>query len=169
MKNSSLTITIIVMAVLALIAFVFAYTKGKHIEGLVSAKTITLQVLPILILAFILAGMLQAVIPAELVSKWIGAESGFKGILIGSFVGGFLPGGPYVTLPVVVGLGKIGASIPVLVAMMTGWSLIAIGRLPMEIGIIGPKLALIRLASTFFFAPIAGFMAKILMKIFKIS
>jgi hypothetical protein len=46
-----------------------------------------------------------------------------------------------------------------MVAFMTGWSLLAVSRLPMEIGIIGWKFTLIRLASTFFFPPIAGMIA----------
>jgi uncharacterized membrane protein YraQ (UPF0718 family) len=169
MKNTSFLWTTIVMATLSLIAFYFAYQKGKHLEGLGIAKTLFVQLLPLLIFAFILAGMVQVLIPAELVSKWIGAESGFKGIVIGSIAGGLLPGGPYVTLPIVLGMYKVGTSIPVLVAMITGWSLIAVARLPMEIGILGPKLTLIRLASVIIFAPLAGLMAMLIMKIIKIS
>ena len=161
--------TTIIMAVLSLIAFVVAYNKGQHVKGLIVAKDLTIQVLPLLIFAFILAGMIQVLIPPELISKWIGQQSGFKGIIIGSIAGGLLPGGPYVTLPIVVGLAKVGASIPVLVAMITGWSLIAVGRLPMEIGILGPKLTFIRLASVIIFAPLSGLMAKLIMKLFKIG
>jgi len=169
MKNNSLMITILIMAVLCVIAFLVAYSKGKQIEGLVIAKNITFQVLPLLVLAFILAGLLQVIIPQDLIANWVGKESGLKGIILGSIAGAFLPGGPYVTLPVVVGLSKIGASIPVLVAMISGWSLIAVMRLPMEIGILGPKLTLIRLAAAFIFAPIIGLTAKLIMKIFNIS
>ena len=169
MKNTSIIIVTIIMAIFSLIAFYFAYQKGKHMEGLVITKNLLFQILPLLIFAFILAGMVQVLIPAELISKWIGAESGFKGILIGSIAGGLLPGGPYVTLPIVVGMYKVGTGIPVLVAMITGWSLIAVARLPMEIGILGPKLTFIRLASVFLLAPIAGLMAMLIMKIFKIS
>lgn len=46
------------MAVLVAGTGMFAYSKGKHMEGLVAAKNITLQVLPVLILAFILAGLM---------------------------------------------------------------------------------------------------------------
>lgn len=169
MKNTSFLSTTIVMAVLSLVAFYFAYQKGKHLEGLGVAKTLLIQILPLLIFAFILAGMVQVLIPAELINKWVGSESGFKGILIGSLAGGLLPGGPYVTLPVVLGMYKVGTSIPVLVAMITGWSLIAVARLPMEIGILGPKLTLIRLASVIIFAPLAGLIAMLIMKIFKLS
>jgi len=48
-----------------------------------------------------------------------------------------------------------------LVAFLTAWSLWAVARLPMEIGILGWKFTLIRLACTFFFPPIAGFIAQL--------
>lgn len=167
MRTSSMLITTIIMAILSIIAFYFAYRSGKHIEGLVISKNLLLQVTPLLVFAFILAGMAQVLIPAELIAKWIGEESGFKGIVIGSIVGGFLPGGPYVTLPIVVGLAKIGASVPVLVATITGWSLIGVARLPMEFGILGPRLTLIRLASTFMLAPLAGLISLLIVKLLK--
>lgn len=169
MKNSSIFITTLVIAILSLIAFYFAYRKGEHLRGLVIAKNLIFQILPLLIFAFILAGFLQVLIPSDLIARWIGKESGLKGIFIGAIVGGLLPGGPYVTLPIVAGLVKIGASIPVLVALLTGWSLIAVMRLPLEIGILGPKLTLIRLASVIFLAPLAGLIARLIIKVLKVT
>ncbi len=169
MKNFTIiTSTTIIMALLAIMTFLIAYSKGRHLEGLAIAKNMVWQILPLILLAFVVAGMLQVIIPAEQVSKFIGENSGFKGIIAGTIIGAFLPGGPYVTLPVMVGFAKLGATIPVLVAMITGWSLIAVMRLPMEFGILGPRLTLIRLASTFLLAPIAGLAAQFLMKIFKL-
>jgi len=55
-----------------------------------------------------------------------------------------------------------GASVGVMVAYLTGWSLIAASRLPMEVGILGWKLTLIRLACTIIFAPLAGLIANAL-------
>jgi len=49
-----------------------------------------------------------------------------------------------------------------IVTYLTGWSLWAIGRIPMELGILGWKLTLIRLACTFFFPPIAGLIAQVI-------
>jgi len=60
------------------------------------------------------------------------------------------------------GLLRSGAGIGTMVAFLTGWSLWAVSRLPMEVGILGWKLTLIRLASTFFFPPIAGWIAQTL-------
>lgn len=104
--------------------------------------------------------MIQILLPRELLSKWIGAESGMRGILIGTVAGGLTPGGPYVSLPIVAGLLRSGASIGTMVAFLTAWSLWAVGRLPMEVGILGWKFTLIRITSTFFFPPIAGFIAQ---------
>ena len=76
--------------------------------------------------------------------------------------GGLAPGGPYVSLPIVAALLKAGAGTGTMVAFLTGWSLWAVARLPMEVGILGWKFTLVRVASTFFFPPIAGWIAMVL-------
>ena len=153
----------IVMGVLALILLLIGYYKGQgqHISGMGQALNMTVEILPLLAFAFIIAGMIQVLLPQELLSKWVGVESGMRGILIGTVAGGLSPGGPYVSLPIVAGLLRSGASVGTMVAFLTGWSLWAIARLPMEVGIIGWEFTLIRIGSTFFFPPIAGLIAQI--------
>lgn len=152
----------IIMGGLAIVLLFIGYHKGQgqHISGLKSALNMTVQILPLLVFAFIVAGMVQILLPRELLSKWVGAESGIKGILIGAVAGGLSPGGPYVNLPIVAGLLRSGASVGTMVAFLTGWSLWAVGRLPMEVGILGWKFTLIRIVSTFLFPPIAGLLAQ---------
>ena len=151
----------IIMGVIAVALLYIAYQRGggEHVVGLKSAGNLLVQILPLLIFAFIVAGMIRVLIPQELIAKWVGAESGFRGILIGSVLGGIMPGGPYVSMPIIAGLLRTGAGIGTMVALITSWSLIAIARLPMEIGILGWKFSLIRLACVFFFPPIAGLIA----------
>ncbi len=151
----------IVMGVLAVIFIVLAYFKGgnAHITGLRAGGQMLLQIAPLLIFAFIIAGIIPQLIPQGMISRWVGTESGWKGILIGTAVGGMLPGGPYVSLPMAAGLLQLGAGVGTMVALLTGWSLLAFSRLPMEIGIMGWKFTAIRLACSFFFPPIAGFLA----------
>jgi uncharacterized membrane protein YraQ (UPF0718 family) len=160
----------IIMGFLAVILILIGYNKGggEHIIGLKSAYEMVIQILPLLLFAFIVAGMVQVLLPKEILSKWIGAESGIRGILIGSIAGGLSPGGPYVSLPIVAGLLKSGASIGTMVAFLTGWSIWAIGRLPMEVGILGWKFTFIRLISTIIFPPIAGLIAHFLFSNIKI-
>ncbi|MFC1847460.1 permease [Chloroflexota bacterium] len=151
----------IIMGVLAIILTFISYSKGggEYILGLKSAGNLLLQVVPLLIFAFIVAGMIQNIVPTEMISRWVGAESGFRGILIGTVLGAITPGGPFVTMPIAAGLLRTGASIGTMVAFLTSWSLIAVARLPMEVGLLGWQFTLIRLACTFFFPPLAGLIA----------
>ena len=151
----------IVMGLLAIILVFLAYQKGggEHILGLKAAGNLLIQIVPLLICAFVVAGMIQVLIPQEMISKWVGAESGFRGILIGTLLGSLTPGGPFISLPIAVGFLRAGASIGTMVAFITSWSLLAVNRLPMEVGIMGWQFTLIRLASVFLFPPIAGLIA----------
>jgi len=162
--RSKMLVPTIIMGVLAVTLLLIGYFKGEggHIIGLKSGLKLLVEILPLLILAFIVAGMVPVLLPKELLSKWVGAESGLRGIFIGTIAGGFAPGGPYVSLPIAAGLLHSGAGIGTMVAFLTGWSLWAVSRIPMEVGILGWKVALIRLACTFFFPPLAGLIAQAL-------
>lgn len=152
----------IVMGVLAVALLIIGYQRGngQNITGLRSAMGMLIGIMPLLIFAFIVAGMVQTLLPGELLAKWIGTESGMRGIILGTIAGGFSPGGPYVNLPLAAAFLRSGASVGTMVAFLTGWSLWAVSRLPMEIGILGWRFTLIRLACTFFFPPVAGFIAE---------
>lgn len=154
----------IIMGTLAVILFSIGYYRGEgqHISGIKSAVNLVAGILPLLIFALVVAGMTQVLIPKETVAKWIGAQSGMRGIFLGTIAGALAPGGPYVNMPVVAALLHAGAGIGTAVAFLTAWSLLAVNRLPLEVGLLGWKFALLRLASVFFFPPIAGLIAHIL-------
>lgn len=157
-------VSTLIMAVLALLLLAFGYIKGggQHITGLQAAWKMMLDILPLLIFAMIVASMVPILLPKELIAKWVGGESGFRGILVGSVAGAFTPGGPFVSFPIAASLLRSGASIGAMVAFITGWLIYSLSRLPLEVGILGWKFTLIRIASTFFFPPIAGLIAKAL-------
>lgn len=159
----------IMMAVMAAVLVYIAHRngRGQEVEGLKLAFSMILNIIPLLVLVFIVAGMAQTLMPHERVVTLVGNESGFKGILIGALAGGFMPGGPYVTMPLVAGFLGSGASVGTMVSFMTAWSLWAVQRLPMEMGILGWKFTVARLASTFVFPPIAGLIAQSLFSDFK--
>ncbi len=163
-RDSKMFIPTIIMGVLAMALLFIGYHKGQgeHIIGVKMALNMVVQILPLLVFAFIVAGMVQVLLPRELLARWVGVESGMRGILIGTVAGGLSPGGPYVNLPIAAGLIRSGASVGTMVAFLTGWSLWAVSRLPMEVGILGWKFTAIRIASTFFFPPIAGLLAQAL-------
>ncbi len=154
----------LIMAVLAVVLLYVGYSRGEgqHLLGLQSGGRMLVQIVPLLMFAFIVAGMIQVLIPHEAIAKWVGGESGWRGIMIGSFAGALTPGGPYVSMPLVAGLARGGAGTATLVAYLTGWSVWAVARLPMEIGIIGPRFTLIRLCSSLVLPPLAGWIAMVL-------
>lgn len=164
--DPAMLIATAVMAALAVLFLAIAYTRGQslHILGLKAGGQMTLQVLPLLVCAFILAGTVQVLVPSEVIARWVGTESGLRGILVGTLAGAVTPGGPYVTFPVVAALYRAGAGIGTTVAFVTAWSLWAFARLPTEVALLGVRFALIRFACTFFFAPIAGLLAHYLFK-----
>jgi uncharacterized membrane protein YraQ (UPF0718 family) len=163
-RKNSMLIPTLIMGTLAVVLLFIGYSRGQnqHVTGLHLTLKMLIEILPLLVFAFIVAGMVQVLLPRELIARWVGAESGLRGILIGTVAGGLTPGGPFVSLPIVAGLLRAGASVGTVVAFLTGWSLLAVSRLPMEVGIIGWKLTLIRIVSTFFFPPIAGLIAQLL-------
>ena len=157
----------IIMGSIAIVLLYIGYQRGgaEHIAGLKITGTLLIEITPLLVFAFIIAGMVQVLIPQELISKWVGPESGLKGVLIGTVCGSFTPSGPFVSMPIGAGLLQSGASIGTVVAFMTAWSLLGISRMPLELGIMGWQFTLIRVASGVILFPIvAGLLANLFFK-----
>ena len=156
----SLAIWLVTLA-LGLIAF---SRPGKlHLQGLKIALGYVYVMGPRLIAAVLVSGFFSAIVPTELVAGSIGKESGMKGVLIASLVGGFTPGGPIICFPIVVILYKAGAGIPPLIAFITAWSVFAFHRIVMyEIPVMGVRFAVLRLLSSLVLPPLAGILAAII-------
>ena len=154
----------IILGVLAAVLLFIGYYRGEgqHVEGVKSGFNMLVEIVPLLIFAFIVAGMVQVLLSQEMVARWVGTESGIRGILVGSVAGGLTPGGPFVSLPLAAGLLRSGASAGTMVAYLTAWSLCAVNRLPMEVGILGWRFTLIRLVSTLILPIIGGLIAQAL-------
>ncbi len=169
-KGNTMLVPTIIMAVLACSLFIAAVAKGggQHIVGLKAALRMTVELLPMLVLAFIVAGMMQTLVPQQHISQWIGAESGLRGILLGTLVGAITPGGPFVSMPLAAGFLKAGAGMGTMVAFMTSWSLLSVHRIPIELSVLGWRFLLVRMASTALFAPLAGIFANAIVKALKI-
>lgn len=163
---SRMLVPTLVMAALAvgLIGLGVHRGQGEHVSGLKAGGMMMLQVLPMLLLAFVVAGMAQALVPGDRIASWIGTESGFRGIWIGTLAGVLTPGGPYVSLPVAAGLMRAGAGAGTLVAFLGAWSLMSVARLPMEVGLMGWRFTGIRVACTVFVPPLAGWLAHVLFR-----
>jgi uncharacterized membrane protein YraQ (UPF0718 family) len=154
--------TTLILAIAAVVLLVVAFLRERHlpVAGLQAAGRTLWRNLAILLLGFVIAGLAQVLIPKELVSRWLGSDTGWKGILIGCVVGGLVPGAPYATFPLVAVLYQRGAGLGAVVGFVTAWSLWSVSRLPVEIALIDTKPALIRYAVTFVVPPLAGLLAE---------
>lgn len=153
----------LIFAVVAGVLSLLAFRKSPEIfsQGWKTGLGMLLKIFPLLLLAFGIAGLVQTLVPKEMIAKWLGKESGWKGIWLGCLVGAITPGGPYTSFPIVAALYKAGAGLGTLVSYVTAWSLWAVARLPIESALISPKFMIFRLLSSLFFPPLAGGIAHI--------
>ncbi len=114
-------------------------------------------------LALLAAGFVAVLIPQDVIGSLIGGASGFLGIATSSFLGSFLPGGPFVTFPFVIALMNYGAGEPQMVAFIAAWSVIAIHRvIAWEVPLMGVRFWFIRFASSAILPPLAGVLSALL-------
>ena len=155
--------TTLVLAAVAVILLAIAFWRGRDLPmaGLQAAWRSLWRNLPLLLLGFVVAGLAQVLIPKEWITRWLGAQAGVRGVLMGCVVGGLVPGSPYATFPLVAALYRAGASLGAVVGFVSAWALWSVSRLPVEIALIDTKPALVRYAVTFVVPPLAGLLAEV--------
>ena len=110
-----------------------------------------------LALGMLLAGMTQVILPQEVISLWLGDESGFTGILIGAAVGMLVPGGPYVVIPLAASIFLAGAGVGPVAALITAWNTIPFTRTVMwELPFLGGAFTTSRMLVNLPFPIVAG-------------
>lgn len=156
--------TTLILAAVAAILLAIAFWRGGDLPraGLLAAGRTLWRNLPLLLVSFVTAGLVQVLIPKDLITRWLGSEAGVKGVLIGCMVGGLVPGAPYAVFPLVSALYQAGAGLGAVVGFVSAWSLWSASRLPVEMALIGPRPALVRYGITFVVPPIAGLLANFL-------
>ncbi len=154
---------VMLAAALILLAGVYYKSPESANKGLKATVALILEITPRMIAAFTIAGLIQVIVPQDVIVRWMGQGSGMKGILIGMAFGSVTPGGPMTHFPVIASLYKVGVGIGPLVAYLTAWSLMGLQRLIMwELPFLGPQVVLIRVAVSFFFPFVAGWLSELL-------
>ncbi len=131
-------------------------------DGLRTGLLILLQTIPLLVAAFVVAGLIQVMVTTELVERWLGRSAGWRGILLACLGGALMPGGPYVYYPIAAVLLHNGAGVGVLVAFVTAKNLWSVSRLPLEFALLGPQLTVWRFLATLLLPPLLGLLAEAL-------
>jgi len=164
------TSTIVMMAAAVITLIVVRWQSPEAAgKGLGAAGALILEITPRMLAAFTIAGLIQAVVPQDVIVRWMGHGSGARGLLIGMTLGSVTPGGPMTHFPVVASLFKVGVGIGPLVAYLTAWSLFGLQRIIMwEIPFLGPKVVAIRVAVSLFFPLLAGWLCELVWEKFHI-
>ena len=87
------------------------------------------RLLPRIMLGVVGSGYIAALLPQEVVGRWLGADSGFTGLCIAVFGGAFTPGGPVIGFSIGAAALKGGAGTPQVIAYTIAWALFAMQRL----------------------------------------
>ncbi len=74
-------------------------SPASLIVGLRGGGTFLLQSVPLLLAAFVIAGLVPVLVPREFIARWVGAESGFRGVVVGSLAGAATPLAPMYRIP----------------------------------------------------------------------
>jgi uncharacterized membrane protein YraQ (UPF0718 family) len=120
-----------------------------------------------LALGFVLAGLLDVLIPSPVLSRWLGGENLGRGILVGWAAGLVLPGGPYLVFPVAANLLRSGAAPGPLISLLTAKTLVSpVRMLTYEAPLLGWPLTLARLIPGVLLPPVLGLIGQWLYGIF---
>ncbi|HEV3348635.1 MAG TPA: permease [Methylomirabilota bacterium] len=121
-----------------------------------------------LALGFLLAGLIEVLIPPQTMTRWLGGERMGQGILIGWAAGLALPGGPYFFFPVAANLLKHGAAAGPLITLLTAKTLVSpIRMLTYEAPLLGWPLTLARCIPGLLLPPLLGLLGQWLFNLFK--
>jgi len=157
-----LTDALIALLFMAVILLFFAYRQGKITAGFSEAARMFLNVLPLLVCAFIIVGFIDLLIPRELLQAWLGEESGWKGLIIGSAIGALIQGGPFAFFPFYDAVFRDSVATGTAVAMITAWGMINVGHLPYEFAFLGHRFVILKYCMYLAVPALAGLLANLI-------
>jgi hypothetical protein len=117
----------VLVAVLALTAAV--RSKALFREGATEGARDFVMLLPRILVGVVGSGYIAAIMPQDLITTWIGPNSGLLGVTIATLAGAVTPGGAVVGFSVGAAALKGGGGAPQVIAYSTAWSLYALTRL----------------------------------------
>lgn len=149
------TIILYVLAI-GLLFLSFLKDRNKTKMALKKAWKSFENILPQFLSILIIIGIMLAVLSAETISKLIGQQSGWFGMVIASFIGSItlIPG--FVAFPLASALLKSGAGFMQIAVFISTLMMVGIVTIPVEIKYFGKKAAILRNVSAFIFSYIVA-------------
>jgi hypothetical protein len=149
-----------------LLALVLIRSPGALRPAIVNVRRQLLMIFLRMPFALITAAYLGLLIPPDGMAPFIGSETGLAGVVLAVLFGSIIPGGPIMMFPLALVLWRGGAGDAQMVALLMGWTIIALHRsLSFEIPLVGVKFAVFRLASSWMMPFLSGVLALLLLQI----
>jgi uncharacterized membrane protein YraQ (UPF0718 family) len=159
----NMTITLYIIAFIALLAS-FIKSKDNTKLALKKAWKAFENILPQLLAILVIIGIMLALLTLEQISKLLGKESGWLGVLFASTIGAItlIPG--FVAFPLAAALLKSGAGYSQIAAFVSTLMMVGIVTMPVEIKYFGKKATIIRNISAFVFSLIIALVMGVFMR-----
>jgi hypothetical protein len=128
--TAALIIDVILWGSVAAVGFI-ALQRGRLVltTSLREGAMDFINIVPRIALGVIGSGYVAAVIPQEIITGWLGPDSGWLGVLAAVVAGAATPGGPVVGFSIGAVALKAGGGAPQVVAYVIAWALFAFQRL----------------------------------------
>lgn len=139
---------------LAIILLILSFIKDKKKTKMALKKAWKAfeNILPEFLVVILLVGFLLAILNPETISKIIGSESGWVGVILAAIIGSvtLIPG--FVAFPTAAILLKNGAGYMQIAAFVSTLMMVGIVTMPVEIKYFGKKISFMRNLLAFFFS-----------------
>jgi uncharacterized membrane protein YraQ (UPF0718 family) len=155
---------LLMAAIVAALGLVAYRQGGAELlgRGLTGGGALLLRYGLLLLLAFLAAGLVEVLIPHDWVRDTLGADSGWRGIVIAWGAGIITPAGPFVSMPIAAVMIRAGAGPGPVVAFLSAWSLLALHRfVAWEVPILGWRWASLRYGVCVLLPFVAGGLARL--------
>jgi uncharacterized membrane protein YraQ (UPF0718 family) len=122
-----------------------------------------LEIVPKVLAGSLIGVLVRLLVPREKIAHWLGAGSGWKGLLIASLAGVLIPAGPFTVFPLAGSMLMAGADAGAAVAFVTAWLLLGINRaIVWEQPFFGLHFVAIRMLVSLWVPPVLGYAARVL-------
>lgn len=126
--------------------------KGKTKQSLGVAVKSFIRILPTVFIIIVIIGLLMAFVPPDQISRFIGEQAGFGGLLAIAGLGAVLYIPAIISFPLAASLLQSGAGVASVAAFITTLTMIGVVTLPLEIKELGKKMAFLRNGLSFIIA-----------------
>ena len=151
----------LLFAALAGLACYLVLGADEFREALAGDVAMLLKVLPRATVALSVAALLWVILPTDGISRLVGQESGYRGLIIAAAAGTVTPGGPSSAYALLAMLGASGADRGAMVAFISAWATLGLQRILIwDVPFMGEEFSIIRFAVCLPMPVIAGLIAR---------